>query len=90
MNWSLFKPLRRRRLVVYPIIFFVLLIAAHLAGFREHLQVLSGACGFVPWSMFQGAAYLILYFLCLIASPIMLLAAALSAMARMVIRRSSR
>lgn len=87
MSWSILKPIRRHRLVVYPLIFIILLTVAHLAGFRDHLQVLSGTCSFVPWLMFQGAAYLILYFLCLIASPIMLLAAAILAISRMAIRR---
>ena len=81
------RRILRSRLLAYPLLFLVLLGAVHLAGFREQVLVLSGTGVYAPWPMFQGVAYLLLYFASVILAPIMLLAFVMLSLFKTVSRR---
>jgi hypothetical protein len=71
-----------KQFVPYALLFSVLLLTAHLFGFREHVGIISGTSSPKFEEMFFGAMYLLLYIGSVVLVPILLLASVLDVLFR--------
>ena len=62
---------------VFAVVLPALFLTVHLAGFRVYTSVWAGTHSGEPWTLAAGAAYLILYVLCVGLAPIFALAGGL-------------
>ncbi len=78
-----------RRPVAYAVVFLAVFTVAHLCGFREFTNVLSGTDTYNRWQQFGGSLYLIGYFGSVVAAPVLLLATALIKLGKLAVSYKS-
>ena len=74
---STVKHILRNRFLSYALLLSAFFIVAHLLGFREYTNILSGTSQIEMWKMYCGMVYIILYVCFVGIVPIFLIAAAL-------------
>ncbi len=83
-------PYSCRRFVVYSVLCLSLLMISHLAGFRQHTNIMSGTDVFNAWHNFAGSLYMMVYFGSVMIVPVLVLASIMVKVVQYLVQKNGK